>query len=224
MDIQEDYFGSMNNMEKPPEENKPWDWKEYYGLLEDKGHTKYLETAVTDYCKEKGEALDVGAGNLRDTKYLLEQGFVVTAVDPSPVSVELANELNNKSLIMLSEPIGKIDFEENRFSLVNAQGILFHLPEPRFSFVLEKIKKSLKTDGVLCADFIGENDDWSEGDKVIMSRQKLEELFNDFDIKYLKEYEADESQETTEKKAKYKNDPNYKPKHWHHVDVIAVKK
>lgn len=42
-------------MEKPPEENsqnKPWDWKEYYELIGEKGHTKDLEVAV-NYCKEK---------------------------------------------------------------------------------------------------------------------------------------------------------------------------
>ncbi len=218
----------VNNMEKIPEENnknKPWDWKEYYDLIGEKGHTKNLEEAIS-YCEKKDFALDIGAGNLRDTKFLLSNGFEVTAVDISSESERLAKDLNDPKLTMFNGRIGEFEFPGEHFSLVNAQGILFHIHKDRFDFVMKKIKKSLKSGGVLCADFIGEHDDWNyeTETKYILTKENLDLLKEDFDIKSLHDYEADESEETREMKAVYKNNPNYKAKHWHHMDIIAVKK
>ncbi len=217
-----------NKMEKPPEENikkNSWDWKEYYELIGEKGYTKNLETAIS-YCKERDYALDMGAGNLRDTKFLLDQGFKVTAIDISKESERLAKELNNQSLKMFTGRIGQFDFPENYFLLINAQGILFHVHKDSFEIVLSNIKKSLKTGGVLCADFIGEKDDWNYegGTKSILTKENLTLLEQDFEIKSFKEYERDETQEVADKKALYKDDKGYKPKHWHHIDIIAMKK
>lgn len=215
-------------MEKPPEENnkdKPRDWREYYELIGKKGYTKNLEESI-NYCEEKDFALDIGAGNLRDTKFLLEKGFAVTAIDTSSESERLAKELNNSSLNMFTGRIGQFDFPENHFSLVNAQGILFHIYKDRFDIVFNKIKRSLKSGGVLCADFIGENDDWNleGGIKYILTKENLDKLQNDFIIKTLHDYEVDESEETREMKARYTDNPDYKPKHWHHIDILAIKK
>ena len=215
-------------MEKPSEENtknEPWDWKEYYELIGEKGYTKNLEEAV-NYCEKKDFALDIGAGNLRDTKFLLSNGFEVTALDISPESERLAKDLNDPNLTMFAGRIGEFAFSEEHFSLVNAQGILFHIHKDRFDIVFDKIKKSLKAGGVLCADFIGEHDDWNykDGIKYILTKEDLDKLKQDFEIKSLHDYEADESEETRLMKAVYKNKPDYNAKHWHHIDIIAIKK
>lgn len=215
-------------MEKPPEENKSnksWDWKEYYELIGEKGHTKSLENALS-YCKEKDYALDLGAGNLRDTKFLLENGFSVTAVDISTESERLAKEIGSPKLEMFLGRLGEYSFPEDKFSLINAQGILFHVHKDRFEVVLNNIKKTLRQGGVLCADFIGEKDDWNyeDGTKSILTKERLALLERDFEIKSFHDYEADESEEIVKEKAIYKNNPDYKAKHWHHIDIIAIKK
>lgn len=215
-------------MEKPPEENtknEPWDWKEYYELIEKKDHTKNLEKAI-NYCEQKDFALDLGAGNLRDTKFLLDQGFNVTAIDTSSVSASIAEQLNNPLLTMFPKAIREYDFPDNHFSLVNIQGTIFHFHKDRFKIVLNNIKKTLKQGGVFCVDFIGEKDDWNTSDRtnIILTKEKLDILQEDFEIKSLHDYEKDETQETADLKAKYKNDETYKPKHWHHIDIIAIKK
>lgn len=210
-------------MEKSPEENskkEPWDWKGYYDLLKDKGQSKALDRAIRDYVKTKFFALDIGAGNLRDTKYLLSLGFKVVAIDPSPLSIKMAEEIKDTNLEMFGDIVGKYKFPENYFDLVNAQGILFHLPKKYFSIIIEKISQSLKLGGVLCANFIGEKDDWNvaEKDVTIMNREKLQEAFSCFEIVFLKESEEDETEEFAAKKGKNK------PKHWHQFSVIAIKK
>lgn len=216
-------------MEKPPEQNseqkEAWGWENYYDLIGEKGHTKNLETAVS-LCQQKDEALDLGAGGLRDTKFLLDRGFNVTALDSSPASAEAAEQLNNPSLTMIPKIIRDYKFPKNYFSLVNAQGIIFHLPQEKYKIILDNISNSLKPHGVLCIEFIGENDDWNtpERKKIILTKENLDLLKEVFEIKSLNEYEVDESEETRKMKAEYKNDNNYKPKHWHHIDIIAVKK
>lgn len=214
-------------MEKFPEDQnkkEPWDWKEYYELIGEKAHTKYLEEAVS-YCQSKDYALDIGAGNLRDSKFLLNIGFNVTSIDPSPLSKEFAEKLNSKSLTMFSDTLNKFDFPENKFSLVNAQGFIFHIHKDNFIKVINNIKKTLKEKGVLCADFIGEKDDWNNGgNKSILTKENLDFLKQNFDIKYLEEFERDETQEVADKKALYKDQDSYKPKHWHHINIIGIKK
>lgn len=193
-------------------------WKGYYDAIEDRP-SKALVRAIQNYCKEKDYALDIAAGNLRDTKYLLEEGFNVVAIDPSPVSIKLAGDLKNEDLTMFPDLVGAYEFPKNHFSVVNAQGILFHLPEPRFSFVINKISQTLKKGGVLCADFIGEKDTWNYPgtSKTIVTPEKLKEVFADFEIVFLRESEQDETEEFAKKKGASK------PKHWHHINIIAIK-
>ncbi len=207
-------------MEKPFENKDDFDWEPYYEQIAGDKHSRSLEIAVTKLCKEKGEALDIGAGNLRDTKFLLENGFEVTAVDPSPTSIEYASKLNNASLTMIQDKIGGYTFPENHFVLVNAQSILFHLPKERFDSVMENIRKSLRSGGVFCGDFLGTSDEWNkpESNKTFLTKEQIEDLLKGFDIKMLKETEKDANfaysvvQGTNE------------TKHWHYIKVIAIKK
>lgn len=128
------------NPQKKDNNEKIWyDWGGYYEMIGEKSHTKNLEVAVIKYCTEKNKALDVGAGNLRDTKFLLDQGFEVVAVDPSPSSVAIAEKIHHPKFSMLSKPAGAIDFESETFDVVNAQNILFHFTKPQLIFILENL-------------------------------------------------------------------------------------
>jgi len=209
----------VNNMEHVPQ-NEDFDWKDYYEQVVGDSHSRSLEKAVTTFCKEKGVALDIGAGNLRDSKFLLNEGFTVIAIDPSPRSLEYAHALNNPSLELINDMVGGYNFPNNVFTLVNAQGILFHLPQPRFDDILQKIKISLKSGGVFCGDFLGVNDDWnnSESKKTFLEKEQIEKIFDGFDIKVLKETENNSTYA-----ASVVNGTN-DTKHWHWFKIIAVKK
>ena len=213
----------VSSMEKQPEQSdnqKPiQNWQNYYELIEGKSHTQYLEMAVNTYCKDKENALDVGAGSLRDTKFLLNEGFKVTAIDTSPLSSEFAKELHTSSLAMFSGEIREYSFPKENFSLVNAQGIFFHFSSDQLQILLKRVCWTLKSGGVLCADFIGENDTWNHPERknIIVNKKILTTLLEGYEIKYIDEFERDESEETAKKKGK-------PAKHWHHINVVAVKR
>ena len=59
------------------------DWETFYSLTKDSPPWPSL-VRVVSLLPQKGRALDLGAGAGRDTRYLLEQGFQVTAVDRDP--------------------------------------------------------------------------------------------------------------------------------------------
>jgi hypothetical protein len=210
----------MEQLPKNENQNDDYDWKEYYELHKDVGHTLSLEKAVTQYCEDKGNALDIGAGNLRDTKFLLEKGFTVTAIDPSPASAAMAEQLNNPELTMVQEIIGTWDFPKDYFCLVNAEGILFHFSPQRLDIIMNKIKGSIKSGGVFSGNFLGVHDGWNnEGtDKNFFDREGIQELFAGFDIKQLGEGERDGTSAASEIEG------TNIPKHWHMFRIIAVKK
>src|SRR5258706_15675273 len=64
------------------------DWGRFYGFTKDSPPWQLLVRAAA-LAPRRGSALDLGAGAGRDTRYLLEQGFQVTAVDPHPPAVAL---------------------------------------------------------------------------------------------------------------------------------------
>ncbi len=182
--------------------NNPLDgWDGYYDAVGG-DHSSALERAVRDYCKERGYALDIGAGNLRDTKFLLKEGFIVTAIDPSPGSVLAAEKMRDPNFTMFQGFAGAYQYPENHFSIINAQQILFHFPKDRFDFNLEKISYSLKQGGILCANFLGEKDTWNhEGTKMtITPAQDLPDILKGFEIVYIKEHERDQTEEFAKKK------------------------
>ncbi len=197
-----------------------YDWKEYYELHADVPHTPNLEKAVDQYCPEPGKALDIGAGSLRDTKFLLAKGFEVTAVDPSPASFSIAEALNNPSLTFVQEVIGKWNFPEDTLILVNAEDVLFHFSLERLNSIFKKIENSLKTGGVFSGNFLGIHDEWNqEGASMsFLTKNELEDLFKNFDIKKLTEIEKEGTTAMSEISGIQKT------KHWHMFRIIAVKK
>lgn len=206
----------MNNI--PQTENNNFD-RDYYEQVAGEKHSRSLENAIK-HCKEKGNALDMGAGNLRDTRFLLREGFAVTAVDPSLWSLEHAKAISSDLFIFINDRIGGYDFPENHFSLVNAQSILFHLSSERFKNTMVNVKKTLKVGGVFVGDFLGVTDSWNipESTKTFVTEEDIRKIFDGFDIKMLKETEEDSHF------AKSVIDGSYRTKHWHWIKVIAIKK
>lgn len=194
-------------------------WDGYYGVIGAE-HSSALERAVREYCKERGFALDIGAGNLRDTKYLLKEGFVVTAIDPAPGSVSAAETIIDPNFTFFQGFAGAYEYPQDHFSIINAQHILFHFPKDRFDFNMEKIQSSLKQGGILCANFLGENDTWNrEGTKMTITPvEDLKGILKDFEILYLKEHERDQTEEFVKAKG------DVSARHEHQIVVIARKK
>jgi len=77
---------------------------------------------------QKGRALDLGAGAGRDTRYLLQQGFHVTAVDNDPQAVAMLRSFPEEKLQVVQAAFEDVAFET--YDLINAQFALPFFPTP----------------------------------------------------------------------------------------------
>ena len=99
---------------------------------------------------EKGSILDAGCGSGRDTLKFKSLGYEVTAIDGSLEMCRLASEYSGVDVKhMLFQDIDFID----EFDGIWASASLLHVPSTEIEMVLEKLKKSLKKNGIMYASF-----------------------------------------------------------------------
>ena len=190
----------------------PGRWGKYYERTRDRApHTSLLESVAL--ATHKDSALDLGAGSLRDTRFLLQEGFAhVVAVDSEPlVTQETVTEGRDRLEVILSS-FENFDFPDNAFDLVNAQYSLPFTSPDSFVEVFEKTKASLKSGGVIVFQLFGEKDGWSDkADMTFHTLDEVRELLADMETITLKEEETDGV--TSEGSAK----------HWHVFQITARK-
>ncbi len=188
-------------------------WKKYYEQTKGRPPSKLLVAAVT-FVNSKIAALDLGSGALKDSRYLLAQGFEeVWAIDKEPVPEEILAEINNPRFHFIQSTFADFDFPENKFNLANASYSLpFNSPET-FVAVWSSVVKSLVSNGIFAGQFFGVRDEWNTPgkDMVFHGGQDVQDLLKDFKILQLGEEERDGLT------------ANGESKHWHVFNVIAQK-
>lgn len=97
------------------------------------------------YIKKEGFILDLGCGSGRDSYYFKQQGYHVVAVDGS-------KELAKQASVLLGQPVinqlfNEMNFKEE-FDGVWACASLLHISIDEIPSILEKIRTSLKQDGI----------------------------------------------------------------------------
>ena len=159
-----------------------------------------------------GGALDVGAGAGRDTAYLLELGWRVTAVDSSPAAAKLLRGIGPKERLQVVLSAAQ-DFEPETYDLVNAQFSLPFVPPASFSATVATLQRAVRPGGVMAATFFGAGDEWNTpGSKLTFtSREQVQEMFAGLDVIVLDEIEEDGSTATGG------------TKHWDVIHLIARK-
>src|SRR5579885_3828650 len=85
-------------------------WKEFYKFTKGQPPWSLLVKAVS-IVSRKENALELGSGAGRDTIYLLEQGFHVTAVDKDPDSMAILQELPQQNLRLVQSGFEDFTFE-----------------------------------------------------------------------------------------------------------------
>lgn len=194
--------------------NKDKKWNSFFEKTKDAAPRKYLVDAI-QYVNNKNLALDLGAGALRDTRFLLEQGFEkVIAMDGEEIFEDFTKEIKDERLETNVSSFEDFDYQKNTYDLVNAQYSLPFMKKEHFDLVIEKIKKSIKSNGVFVGTFFGHNDGWNNKTSKIenfQTKEEIEIMFENFEILELLEKEED------------KPAVNEKIKHWHTFHVTAKK-
>jgi len=126
-----------------------------------------LYTRVEAYLKPNAHILDLGCGSGRDSKYFLNRGYHVTAVDGSEQLCQLASEVIGQEVLHLR--FRDLNFHEE-FDAVWACASLLHVEKGQMTAVLQRIFKSIKPGGILYASY-------KYGDT---QRIKENRLFNDY--------------------------------------------
>lgn len=171
-------------------------------------------THALEYVNNKNNALDIGAGILEDSKYLLSQGFDVTAVEESDLIMQDAELIkNDPTFHFINTSFQNAEILEDSFDLVYCYDVLpFILPADLPAF-LEKIYTSLRSGGVFAGDFFAKNDqDATEyPDRSFVTLDEVKKALTSFEVLKLVELNHGGLMDTENKNI------------WHIINFIAKK-
>lgn len=144
-------------------------------------YARFLLTVPT-----QGHILDLGCGSGRDSRYFLDQGYSVTAMDGSKELCTLASELLGQEVHCLL--YDAITFEEE-FDAVWACASLLHIPKIELPQILKKIHRSLQKEGILYASFKYGTSERAENGRFFsdFTEETLESLFAQSNYFHLQE-------------------------------------
>lgn len=194
------------------------DWSGYFTSVLGKEARETLVAALHAFNREGfagGLAIDIAAGEGRDTLELLRQGWQVIATDNHPDAFlhlwPRVPEASRPRLQTLD-----VDFATMQVppcDLVNAS---FALPfcEPRhFAGLWDRIVAAIRPGGRFAGQFFGDRDSWaSRPTRSHHSRDEVLRLLEGFEIEMMNEEEKDDPPELRN------------PKHWQVFHVVARKR
>ena len=134
-----------------------------------------LYSMFEKYLDPTSKILDFGCGSGRDSKYFLNKGYVVEAIDGSKELCELASNY-------LEIEVKHILFEEfdseDKYDGIWACASLLHLSSEDLNNVFSRLLQALKENGVIYASFKYGDFEGERGNRY----------YNDFNEKHLEEF------------------------------------
>lgn len=102
------------------------------------------------YLPKVATILDFGCGSGRDTKYFLDQGFLVDAIDGSSELCKLATEYTGIEVTCMQF----LDLEVlDKYNGIWACSSILHLPFDELKIMFRKLAAALKRDGIVYTSF-----------------------------------------------------------------------
>lgn len=194
------------------------DWSGYYKSVAGKGARETLLQGLDLFKKEgisNGFAIDLAAGEGRDSIELLKKGWKVLATDNHPEASEYLWSRVPESL-KTNLQTKEVSFEKMILppsDLINASFALPFCEPQHFNLFWNKIKKSIRKGGRFTGQFFGDRDTWAlKPKRSHHSHSEVLEMLNDFSIEIIREEEHDDPLNTRN------------PKHWHIFHIVAKKK
>lgn len=186
---------------------------EQYNTLDyyNKNAKLYFEQTVEGDLKEnydkflskiakKSYILDFGCGSGRDSKYFMEKGYKVKAIDGSIEMCKLASEYIDQNVECM-----KFDElnEENTYDAIWACSSILHVEKKELPSILSKMIRALKPNGVIFTAFKkGNGYEIKEGKYYnFLTKEELEQILNNINqnIKIIDYFETLSSTKRPEK-------------------------
>lgn len=193
------------------------DWPGYFDAVSGKPARETLRRAL-DLFEGEGPsveprlAVDLGAGEGRDTAELLRRGWRVEAIDAHPESVSrIRARPDLVGTERLATTVGT--FEEcfiPRCSLVNASYALPFCEPSLFEGVWRKIRGAVVPWGRFAGQFFGDRDTWASiPGRTHVTEARARALLEGWVVEHFEVEESD------------KPDASGRPKHWHIFHIVA---
>lgn len=213
-----------------PASTPPWgdrDWTTYYAAVAGKGPRETLLAALTQASgppdpASPTPAIDLGAGEGRDTFELLRRGYRVLALDPHPEAlrrIRAALPADAADRLTLVES-GSESLDDalavhpafRKAAIINASFSLPFIHPDRFPRAWASIRAALADGGLFAGQFFGPEDTWATiPGRSHHTREQVQQLLAGLTI-----LQFDESK-------KPGHDAEGNPKHWHAFHVVALK-
>ncbi len=187
-------------------------WVTYYENTKGLPPAPLLVQAM-EHVHVKKSAIDIGGGGtLKDTKYLLSQGFETTIIDREEAVGVAVQHIQSSTLKFFLTDFADFVFPQNAYDLAAA---IYSLPftQPHaFARVFTDIQTSLVDDGIFCGQFFGNRDGWHLNPNLtFVTREAAQSMLSGMRVILFNEREFDGKT------------ADGKPKHWHVFDIIARK-
>jgi SAM-dependent methyltransferase len=132
-------------------------WGEYHKFVaETPNHL--VQSVVESVPCGRDAALDLGAGNLRDSRFLKRRGFKkIVAVDSSIDS----RIYESDGIELVIEEIERYRLGRNRYDLIISCNTLFFVRKSEIEELMQKIHAALRPNGVLACNLLGDLDPWA---------------------------------------------------------------
>ena len=138
-------------------------------------------------------ALDIGPGDLSNTRYLLDHGVAVDVVDRNPAVVDQAAALEHGRVQAFNADIRRFPINREHYHLVVMLTVPKVLRRDAISSTLMAARAGMVDEGVLCCTLLGDRDSWARQGPpgTSFTRLDCERLVSDWPGVRLKEIEFD---------------------------------
>lgn len=190
-------------------------WNNYHKITDNNPPRKNIIKFIDKYNNLTGNAIDLGCGARCDTIYLIKHNWNVLSIDSTDVENKIRKKLSDDMQDKFCFQVQRFeDLHLPKSDLIISNYALPFCNKDYFYNMWQEVCNSINENGFFVGNFFGLKDEWNtKSDKrTFLSKQKIIELFKDFDIIECEEIEKDRP--TTLGKMK----------HWHTFEVIARKK
>ena len=137
-----------------------------------------IQDYFLSYLKPGALILDFGCGSGRDTKYFLEKGYSVEAIDGSEEMVKIAREYTG---IEVKQMLFQDLNETERYDGIFACASILHVPSVELPDIMKRIYRALKQSGIAYISFKYGTFEGERNGRYFtdLNEEKLQDLLND---------------------------------------------